>query len=88
MSTLINITFFSPKYTTIVCFHPSIHLGEYSIASLCVEIIICNCAFFEDHQSIFHALPALVVEMTFVMQVFLLFLEFVYPTLDFDMGFL
>jgi hypothetical protein len=32
-----------------------IHLGEYSIASLSMEIIICNYAFSEDHKSIFHA---------------------------------
>ncbi len=45
------------------------HLGEYSTASFYVEIIIYNHAFFEDHQSIFHALPPLVVE-TCVMHVF------------------
>jgi hypothetical protein len=50
------------------------HLGENSIASMCVEIIICNCAFSENHQYILHALPPLVVETTSLLHVFLLFL--------------
>jgi hypothetical protein len=49
------------------------HLGEYSIVFLYVEIVIYNCAFFKNHQSILRTLPPFVVEMTYVMHVFLLF---------------
>ncbi len=48
----------------------SIHLGEYSTTFLSVDIVVYNYAFFEDHQSILHALPPHVVESTCALQVF------------------
>jgi len=53
-----------------------------------MEIIVCNYAFFENPESISHTVPLLVLEMRCALQVFLLFIELEYPTLDFDMGFL
>jgi hypothetical protein len=53
-----------------------------------LEIIICNCAFSEDPQFIFHAIPFLVVETTCALQVFPLFLKLVCLILDSYMGFL
>jgi hypothetical protein len=53
-----------------------------------VDIIIYNCAFSENHQSILHALPPLVVKTTCVLQIFLLFSQLTYPTSNFDMGFM
>jgi hypothetical protein len=50
-----------------------IYLGEYSITSLFMEIIVYNCAFSKDHQSILHALLPLVVETTYALHVFFLF---------------
>jgi len=70
------------KYTT------PIHLDEHLTTFLSMEIIVCNYAFFEDRQSIFHALPPFMVETTYALHVFLLCSKFVCPTLDFNMGFL
>jgi uncharacterized PurR-regulated membrane protein YhhQ (DUF165 family) len=64
------------------------HLSEYSTTFFFVEIVVCDYAFSEHHQSILHTLPPIVVEMTCALQVFHLFLELIYPTSDFDMGFL
>jgi hypothetical protein len=64
------------------------HLGEYSTSFISTEIVICNCAFFENHQSILHALPPLVVKTICVLQVCRLFLELVSPTSDSNMVFL
>jgi hypothetical protein len=64
------------------------HLGEYSTSFISMEIIVCNCAFFENHQSILHALPSLVVKTICVMQVCLLFSKLVSPTSDSNMVFL
>jgi hypothetical protein len=64
-----------------------IHLGEYLVAYFFMEIVVCNCAFFEDHQSIFHTLPPLVVETKCALQV-LLFSKLICPTSNSDMGFL
>jgi hypothetical protein len=44
--------------------------------------------FKKNPQSIFHAIPLLMVETTYALEVFPLFLKLVYPTTDFDMGFL
>jgi hypothetical protein len=65
-----------------------IHLGEYLIAYLFMEIVVCNYVFFEDHRSIFHPLPPLVVERKCVLQVFLLLSKLIFPTSTFDMKFL
>jgi len=65
-----------------------IHLGEWSIAFISVEIIIYNCAFSKDPQSIFHTVPLFVVEMTGASHALPFFSKLVCPTLYFDMGFL
>jgi hypothetical protein len=65
-----------------------IHLVEWSTAFLFMEIIIYNYAFSKDPQSILHTIPPLVVETTCALEVFPLFSELVYPTSNFDMGFL
>ncbi len=42
------------------CLHKVIKSkGEYSTASLCVEIVVCKCAFSKDPQSILHAVPVM-----------------------------
>jgi hypothetical protein len=53
-----------------------------------VEIVVWSCAFFEDPKSIHPAIPLLVVETTYAPQAFLLFSKLVYPTSNFEMGFL
>jgi hypothetical protein len=62
------------------------HLSEYLITFLSMDIVIYNYVFSEDHMSILHALPPLVVKLTCVLQVIFLFSKLV--TLDFDMWFL
>jgi hypothetical protein len=53
-----------------------------------VEIIIYNFAFSEEPQSILHTTPPFVVKTSYALKIFPLFSELIYPTLDFDMGFL
>jgi hypothetical protein len=64
------------------------HLGEYSIASLFMEIIVYNYAFSKDHKSILHAISPLLIKTTCALHVFPLFLKLICPTSDSDMGFL
>jgi hypothetical protein len=63
---------------------PRLRLQQY----FSMGIVVCNHAFFEDHRSILHIVPPLVVKPTCALQVFPMFSKLVYPTLDFDMGFL
>jgi hypothetical protein len=63
-------------------------LGEYLTASLSMEIVVYDYAFSEDHQSILHALPPLVLETTYALRVFLLSSKLICPTSYSNMGFL
>jgi hypothetical protein len=64
------------------------YLGENLTTYLSMDFVICNRAFSKNHHSILHTLPPLVVEMTYALQVFILFSELICPTLDSNLGFL
>jgi hypothetical protein len=83
----LDLFYFEPQIAVEKYIAPT-HLGEYSIASFFVEIVVFKCAFSKDPESIFHAIPCIVVEMTCAPHGFPLFSKLVYLASNFDMGFL
>jgi hypothetical protein len=61
-----------------------IHLGEYLTTFLSMEIVIYNCVFSKDPQSILHAIPCLVVKKTCAI---IVGLSFVFRTRLSNIGF-
>ncbi len=59
----LNLFDFEPQIVVEKYVAPT-HLGKYLTTFLFMEVVIYNYAFFKDPQSIFHAVPPLVVETT------------------------